>query len=101
MTETSLRGARQRERLERLRANVPPGVRVTPANDAMRRLLKHPTRGGFPSTGGVEWPNDKYTKKRLAEGSIKREDEAGAETTEQTSRSRSTATPDSSTASGQ
>lgn len=88
-----VRGTRQKEWQERMRAKQPPGIRVVPANDAMRRLLKHPSRGAFPRTGGVEWPNDKYTKRRLADGSVTREEEA-AETSERSSRSKSTAAPD-------
>jgi hypothetical protein len=53
------------------RAPQKPGVRVEPANDAMRRLLKHPRVGRFRSTGSMEWPDDKYTRRRLADGSIK------------------------------
>jgi hypothetical protein len=53
------------------------GIRVVPADgegftaDGMRRLLKHPTAGGFRSEGDIEWPNDTFTKKRLKEGSVK------------------------------
>jgi hypothetical protein len=74
VSKQSLRGLRQRERLEKLRAGAPKGIRVVPANDDMRRLLKHPKVGGFRSEGGVEWPDDRFTKRRLADGSIKREE---------------------------
>jgi hypothetical protein len=53
------------------------GVRVVPADgegftaDDMRRLLKHPSAGGFRSSGDIEWPNDTFTKRRLREGSVK------------------------------
>jgi hypothetical protein len=47
------------------------GIRVEPANDDMRRLLKHPRAGGFRSEGSIEWPDDTFTKRRLKEGSIK------------------------------
>jgi hypothetical protein len=54
-----------------------PGVRVVPASgdgwtdDDMRRLLRHPTAGGFRAEGDIEWPNDTFTFRRLKEGSIK------------------------------
>ena len=63
-----------RQRMERLRAAIPPGIRVVPANDKMRRLLRHPHAGGFRAEGGADWPNDRFTKRRLADGSIKREE---------------------------
>jgi hypothetical protein len=37
----------------------------------MRRLLMHPTAGKFRSQGSIEWPDDQYTRKRLADGSVK------------------------------
>ena len=59
-----------RQRMERLRAAIPPGIRVVPSNDKMRRLLRHPHAGGFRAEGGADWPNDRFTKRRLADGSI-------------------------------
>jgi hypothetical protein len=47
-----------------------PRVRVLPASDDMRRILKHPRGMKFRSTGSVEWPLDKFTQRRLREGSI-------------------------------
>jgi hypothetical protein len=38
----------------------------------MRRLLAHPTAGKFRSQGSIEWPDDQYTRRRLADGTIKR-----------------------------
>ena len=78
--ELSLRGQAARERLERIKAARPAsavGIRVVPATDELRRVLKHPRGVKFPSQGSAEWPNDKFTKKRLAEGAIKLE-ESGA-----------------------
>jgi hypothetical protein len=37
----------------------------------MRRLLRHPKAGKFRPSGAVEWPDDRYTRKRLNDGSIK------------------------------
>jgi hypothetical protein len=38
----------------------------------MRRLLGHPQAGKFRSQGSIEWPDDQYTRRRLADGSVKR-----------------------------
>jgi len=48
-----------------------PGIRVEPRDDDMRRLLKHPSAGGFRSEGSIEWPDDTFTRRRLKEGSVK------------------------------
>lgn len=48
-------------------------IKVYPANDAMREVLRHPGRGiRFRDNldQGVEWPNDSFTQRRIAEGSI-------------------------------
>jgi hypothetical protein len=74
VTTVSLRGQRQRDRLDRLRAAVPPGVRVTPRDDDMRRVLKHPSAGGFRAEGSATWPNDRFTKRRLADGTVTRDE---------------------------
>ena len=71
---TPVRGQRMRQRMERLRAAIPPGIRVVPANDKMRRVIRHPHAGGFRAEGGAVWPSDRFTKRRLADGSIKREE---------------------------
>lgn len=36
----------------------------------MRRLLKHPSGVRFRSEGGIEWPDDTFTKKRIRDGSV-------------------------------
>ena len=72
---TPVRGQRMRQRMERLRAAIPPGIRVVPANDKMRRVIRHPHAGGFRAEGGAVWPSDRFTKRRLADGSIQREEE--------------------------
>ena len=71
-TKVMTPGERMKQRIARVRDAVKvPGVRVEPADDNMRRLLKHPVAGGFRSEGSVEWPNDGFTKKRLRDGSVK------------------------------
>lgn len=47
-----------------------PGVRVVPKDDEMRRLLKHPTAGAFRPEGGLEWPDDDFTFRRLRDGDV-------------------------------
>jgi hypothetical protein len=52
-----------------------PLVKVVPASDSMRRMLKHPDAATqFGKTGGVEWPMDQFTQRRLREGAIQLED---------------------------
>ena len=62
------------ERMQKLRQR--PGVRVVPKNDTMRRLLKHPKTGNFRAEGGLEWPNDTFTQKRLRDGDVTVEEKA-------------------------
>lgn len=46
-------------------------VRVLPRNDEIRKYLKHPTtRVGFLAEGAAEWPNDQFTRRRIADGDI-------------------------------
>jgi hypothetical protein len=52
----------------------PARVRVVPANEDLRRNLKHPAgQIKFPETGSVEWPLDRFTRRRIAEGSVTEE----------------------------
>ena len=50
------------------------GVRVKPANEANRVNIRHPSglkfRAGVDDS--VEWPNDAFTKRRIADGSVVR-----------------------------
>ena len=49
-----------------------PGIRVEPRDEDMRRLLKHQPSGiSFRSEGSVEWPDDTFTHRRIADGSVK------------------------------
>ena len=69
--EPSLRKQRRDERREFVRqGREPRKVRVTPANDELRRALRHPRKGGFRSAGSVEWPMDSFTKRRIRDGDV-------------------------------
>jgi hypothetical protein len=46
-------------------------VRVEPTHDDYRKFLKHPKAGGFPESGSAEWPKDRFTHRRIADGSVK------------------------------
>jgi hypothetical protein len=74
VSKVALKGLRQRERIERLAQQAPAGVRVVP-QEKYRAVLKHPRAGGFPAEGGKEWPNDRFTRRRIADGSITKETE--------------------------
>ena len=60
-------------RQEMLKSRSPKArvVRVEPANENLRRILKHPNGGRFQESGSAEWPLDRFTKKRIADGSVK------------------------------
>lgn len=46
-------------------------VRVVPANETLRRFLKHGiTKVKFPAQGSVEWPNDQFTRNRIRDGDV-------------------------------
>lgn len=77
-------GQRQREKVQRMqKLHQRPGIRVTPKNDDMRRLLKHPRAGAFRSEGSMEWPDDSFTHRRLRDGDIKREEKKTEEKSDQ------------------
>jgi hypothetical protein len=81
-TEVATPGQRMKARIQRVKdMKRLEGVRVEPSDDTMRRLLKHPTAGGFRSSGDIEWPNDTFTKRRLKEGSVKLVEEKKGEQT--------------------
>ena len=49
-------------------------VRVIPANEKLRGVLKHQPSGiAFRPEGGISWPNDRFTQRRLRDGSVKLE----------------------------
>jgi hypothetical protein len=60
------------ERLAMIKAvNKIPGVRVVPVREDLRGILKHPNGMRFRPEGSVEWPNDRFTQRRIADGDIK------------------------------
>ncbi len=78
-SELSLREQQVVARKKKMAELNPPiaRVRVIPANDDMRRVLKHPKGGrGFPASGSVEWPLDQFTRRRIKDGSVTREEPA-------------------------
>jgi hypothetical protein len=46
-------------------------VRVEPTTEQLREVLAHPNGMRFRKEGSVEWPFDRYTQRRLREGSIR------------------------------
>jgi hypothetical protein len=76
VSKASLRGLRMSDRLAKMREgnkDLQETVKVTPKNDTLRKLLRHPRAGGFPKSGAAEWPDDRFTKRRIADGDIKLE----------------------------
>jgi hypothetical protein len=55
-------------------------VRVLPRDESIRKNIVHwPTRIAFPATGSVEWPNDRFTQRRIADGDVMVEGAAKSE----------------------
>jgi hypothetical protein len=50
-------------------------VRVVPKDEDIRMFIKHPSGGGFPESGSAEWPLDRFTRRRLMDGSVTLEGE--------------------------
>ena len=59
----------RKQQMAKLRKKV-QRVRVTPRDDDMRRLLKHPNGMAFQKSGSVEWPLDQFTRRRIKDGSV-------------------------------
>ena len=53
-------------------------VRVEPTNEALRHVLRHPNGMAFRPQGTVEWPWDRFTQRRLRDGSIRVVEQAEA-----------------------
>ena len=45
-------------------------IKVTPKNDTIRKLIKHPTAGAFRTEGSSDWPDDSFTARRIADGDV-------------------------------
>jgi hypothetical protein len=74
------RNAAKQARLQAIRKSKEiPRVHVLPANEDIRRVLKHPRGMAFRSSGAVDWPLDKYTQRRIADGSVTVVEEKKAE----------------------
>jgi hypothetical protein len=48
-------------------------IKVWAANETLREVLRHPKGGRFRDTidQPVEWPNDSFTTRRIADGSVR------------------------------
>ena len=74
VSKASLRGLRFDERIRKMREQAVkaqrPTLKVTPKDDTLRRLLKHPRAGGFRKEGHAEWPDDRFTQRRIKDGDV-------------------------------
>lgn len=52
--------------------SVTGSIRVWPASEAIRKLMKHPAGIKFRETldESVEWPLDTFTRRRIADGDV-------------------------------
>jgi hypothetical protein len=76
--ELSVRDKLHRERLDRARKMTPDvgRVRVLPRNDDVRKYIVHqPSLIAFPESGSVEWPDDAFTRRRIADGDVTLEEQ--------------------------
>lgn len=54
-------------------------VKVLPKNDEMRKLLKHPSGNiAFRESGSIDWPDDSFTARRVADGDVTIEEDKPA-----------------------
>jgi hypothetical protein len=61
-------------RNDRVRELTPkrPMLQVEPTKDDYRKYLKHPNGTKFPqNSGSALWPQDRFTRRRIADGSVK------------------------------
>ena len=58
-------------------------VKVLPKNDTIRKLIKHPVGGPFRAEGAMDWPDDSFTARRVADGDVTLEQQAKTEQPEQ------------------
>jgi hypothetical protein len=64
-----VRGDKARERLA-ARPKSPKIICVNPKDETVRKNIKHPRGIAFRPTGSIEWPDDKFTKRRLRDGTV-------------------------------
>lgn len=77
----AIHAARAR-RLQLIQSKLPsPTIKVFAANEDMREFLRHPSGGRFRDTldQGVDWPNDSFTARRIAEGAVRTDGPGAAE----------------------
>jgi hypothetical protein len=69
---TAIREARQR-RLKLIAGDRPTTIKVYAVNETMRGVLRHSNGTRFREAldQGVEWPNDSFTARRIADGSVR------------------------------
>lgn len=77
MNDTAAAVSERQKQIEARRARVNAliprreRVRVMPRDDEVRKFIKHPETGTkFPASGSVEWPLDRFTKRRLRDGTV-------------------------------
>jgi hypothetical protein len=67
------RQARRMRILKEARGTLGDAIRVVP-NEKYRDVLFHPSTGQrFRAEGGASWPNDRFTQRRLRDGSVRLE----------------------------
>ena len=71
--EGNVRGEKARARLRMLAEKRPKNVSVSPKNQKLRERLVHPHGHRFPKEGPASWPDDVFTQRRIADGSVKLE----------------------------
>ena len=72
---------RERRRLRVVSGSRPPTVKVWAANEALQDVMRHPSGVRFRDSldEPVEWPNDSFTQRRIADGSVSTEGPASGE----------------------
>ena len=71
VSKAALRNLPIDQRMELMAAaNKPQVVKVVPANADIRRVLFHPRAGYFPADGGMYWPMDDFTFRRIQDGDV-------------------------------
>lgn len=61
-------------------------MKVWPKDDTMRKALRHPSGNvGFNETGPIDWPDDTFTARRIADGDVTTEEPKAAPPSKKTS----------------